>query len=184
MKAPRRVKRAWYFLRSFFRRPWRLADYPVVIRRQEPGADDSEAPPAFRELRLPEYVATIDGMMLAGLGDTPESARADLAERFENYRAAHDTLPRPGTQAPITFATATRVEAHGTLRDEFVERILRMEWAFISDESALTEFPEDPDEYGRRIMLLYGVDIDQLADRRIATILDAIADRPARGGRV
>ena len=176
MKVPRRVKRAWYFLRSFFRRPWTFADYPVVVRRQEPGADDSRP--------LPEYVATIDGMMLAGLGDTPESARAELAERFEDYRAAHDTLPRPGTQAPITFAPATRVEAHGTLRDEFVERILRMNWAFMSDESSLTEFPEDLDEYGRRIMLLYGVDIDQLADRRITTILDAIANRPARGGRV
>lgn len=176
MKAARRVKRAWYYVRSFFRRPWRFADYPVVVHRQEPGADDSAAPP--------EYLAMIDGMMLAGLGDTPESARAQLAERFENYRATHDAVPRPGTQAPITFAAATRVEAHGTLRDEFVERVLRMEWAFISDESSLTEFPEDVDEYGRRIMLLYGVDIDQLADRRISTVLDAIADRPARGGRV
>jgi hypothetical protein len=174
MKVPRRVKRAWYYLRSFFRWPWTFADYPVVVHRQGPLADGA----------LPEYVAMIDGMILAGLGDTPESARAELAERFEAYRAAHDTLPRPGTQAPITFATATRVELHGTLRDEFVERILRMEWAFMSDESSLTDFPEELDEYGRRIMLLYGIDIDQLADRRIATILDAIADRPARGGRV
>jgi len=176
MNTPRRMKRAWCYLRSFFRRPWTFADYPVVVHRQEPGADGSAAPP--------EYVAMIDGIILAGLGDTPESARAQLAERFEDYRAAHDTLPRPGTQAPITFAPATRVEAHGALRDEFVERILRMEWAFMSDESSLTEFPEDVDEYGRRIMLLYGVDIDQLPDRQIATVLDAIANRPARGGRV
>ena len=33
-------------------------------------------------------------------------------------------------------------------------------------------------------MLLYGIDIDTLADDRFATILDSIADRPARGGRV
>ena len=57
-------------------------------------------------------------------------------------------------------------------------------WVFVSDESSLSEFPEGVEEYGRRIMLLYGIDIESLPDDDFATILDAIADRPARGGRV
>ena len=50
--------------------------------------------------------------------------------------------------------------------------------------SSLAEFPEGFEEYGRRIMLLYGIDVEALPDDHFATILDAIANRPARGGRV
>ena len=122
----RPLRRAWFYLRSFFRRPWTLDDYPVVIRRQEP-LDDAHLPPAMRGLAWQPYVAMVDGMFIAGLGDTPQAARDQLAERFADYRASHDTLPRPGTQAPVTFASTTRLEAHGTLRDEFIERVLHME---------------------------------------------------------
>src|ERR1700737_3150941 len=171
----RRLLRAWFYLRSFFRRPWTLDDYPVIVRRQDP-PDDAQTTPGVRDVSFQPYVAMVDGMVIAGLGDTPRAARAQLAERFENYRAAHDTLPRPGTQAPITFASSARLEAHGTLRDEFIERILHMEptQVFVSDGSALSDFPEDAEEYGRRIMLLYGVDIDGLADDKFATLLDAL----------
>jgi hypothetical protein len=180
----RRLLRAWFYLRSFFRRPWTLEDYPVVVRRQDLPRADAGMPAIVRD--LPPYVAMVDGMMIAGVGDTPDAARAQLAQRFEDYRASHDRLPRPGTQAPITFASTARLEAHGTLRDEFIERVLHMEpdQVFVSDASSLSEFPEDNEEYGRRIMLLYGVDIDGLADDKFPTILDALAARPARGGRV
>lgn len=183
--SPRPVRRAWFCLRSFFRRPWTLDDYPVVIRRQEP-LDDSELPLVMRGLPWLPYIATVDGMFITGLGDTPQAARDQLAERFAEYRASHDTLPRPGTQAPVTFASTTRLEAHGTLRDEFIERVLHMgpSWVFVSDESSLSEFPEGNEEYGRRTMLLYGIDIESLPDDAFTTILDAIANRPARGGRV
>lgn len=179
----RRARRAWYFVRSFFRHPWTLDDYPVDVRRQDPPDD---APTDRRERTWHEYLARIDGMVLVGLGDTPEAARAELAERFENYRSAHEALPRPGTIAPIQFASTARLDAHGPLRDEFVERILHMVPAqvFVSDESGLSQFPDGAAEYSRRIMLLYGIDVDELADDRFPTILDAIAARPARGGRV
>ncbi len=167
----RRIRRAWFFARSFFCRPWTLDDYPVGVRRQD-------EPPAF--------VAMIDGMWITGFGDTPEAARAQLAERFDDYKAAHETLPRPGTQTPMVFASSARLEAHGPLRDEFIERILRMDaqTVFVSDGSSLGDFPGGTQEYARRIMLLYGIDIEALPDDDLATVLDAIADRPARGGRV
>ena len=184
--SPRPVRRAWFYLRSFFRRPWTLDDYPVHLRRQEPPRDDAQFPPDTRELVWQPYVATVDGMFITGLGDTPQAARDQLAERFADYRASHDTLPRPGTQAPLTFASTTRLEAHGTLRDEFIERVLHMDPSavFVSDESSLSDFPEGLEEYGRRIMLLYGIDVEALPDDDFATILEAIANRPARGGRV
>ena len=168
---PSRASKAWHYLRSFFRRNWRFEDYPVVVRAQpggtpEPDADGSWTPP---------YIAQIDGMWLTGSGATAEAARADLAAKFETYRNENE-LPRPGTQEPIRFASSERIDSFGTLRDDFIERVLRMPWAFMSDESTLAEFP-DLEDLKRRISLLYGVDVDALADDRIVTILQAISAR-------
>ena len=52
-------------------------------------------------------------------------------------------------------------------------------WAprFVANGVSLTDFEETGDEYNRRIMLLYGIDVTTLPDLRIATILGAIAGR-------
>jgi len=161
----------WYFVRSFFRRTWTLDDYPVVINAQR----DRAAAPDERGTWRPPYAARIEGMFLVGMGLTADAARADLRTRFEQFQN-EKPLPRPGTWQPIEFAASDRIEAFGALRDDFVARVLQMEWAFISDESTLDDFPE-PEELNRRIMLLYGVDADRLPDRRIVTLLDAIQRR-------
>ena len=176
MNVSRRLRRTWYYLRSFTRRDWTLDDYPISVRRQEmePG-EDAPTPTAT----LPAYVAMVDGLFVAGGGDTPEAARANLAENFAEYRESCDTPQRPGTQARVTFASTVRLEAHGTLRNEFIERVLKMDpgFVFVSDESSLRDFPDGVDEYNRRIMLIYGVDVDQLENCELATIFDAITKK-------
>jgi len=171
MKTLFRPRMLWYYLRSFFRRTWTLDDYPVVIRAQLDGAAAPDESGTWR----PPYTAGIEGMYLVGLGVTADAARADLRTKFEQFQKERP-LPRPGTSQPIQFAASDRIEAFGPLRDDFVERVLQTEWAFISDESTLDDFPE-PEELNRRIMLLYGIDADRLPDRRIVTILDAIQRR-------
>jgi hypothetical protein len=162
----RRVRRAWYYVRSFFRPTWTLDDYPIAVRDQRGRGDD-----------VPPFVASIDGLFVHGFGETPNAAREDLAKNFEGFRAER-ALPRPGTQQPLVFASTALIDAHGELRDEFLERVLHMgSNIFVSDESSLSDFPEPLAEYKRRIMLLYGVDVEQLQDDRLITILDAIARR-------
>ncbi|HZC29338.1 MAG TPA: hypothetical protein VE269_06325 [Gaiellaceae bacterium] len=166
-----RASKAWYYLRSFFRREWRLEDYPVSVRAQPGGTPAPDGDGKW----MPAYVAMIDGMFLVGMGATADAARADLRAKFEEFRKENE-LPRPGTQQPIRYVESERIEAFGAVRDDFVERVLRLSWAFISDESTLDQF-EEPEELKRRIALLYGIDTDRLPDQRIVTILEAIANR-------
>jgi hypothetical protein len=176
-----RLLRAWCFVRSFFRRTWTLDDYPVVVRRLPPPAPDDELPRPMRGLAPVPYLAFIEGLYVVGFGNTAEQARASLAENFRGYCASRTSLPRPGTKRPrgSMLVSHERVRAHGSLRDEFIARVLQLDprETFISDSSSLGDFPEEPAEYNRRTMLLYGVDLETLPDSRIVTILDAIAAR-------
>jgi hypothetical protein len=113
---------------------------------------------------------------------TPRRRRATTCAG-DSTGTGRKTQPRPGAQQPLQFATTARIDAYGTLRDEFLERILHMgSNIFVSDESALDNFPGDVEDYKRRIMLLYNVDADELPDQRLVTILDAIAARRQPGG--
>ena len=174
----RRLRRAWYFVRSFFRSTRTLDDFPVIAWRQEPPTEEQLARARMSGGTFPTHIARIDGMFLTGTGATPAEARAELAERFEVYRAGHDTLPRPGTQTKIEFASTARLDALRDLRDDVVDRVLRFDTPiFVSDGSSLSDFPEGYDVYNDRIILLYGIDVDVLEDDRLATIVEAIAAR-------
>lgn len=170
-------------MRSFFRSTWTLDDYPVVVRRFPPPPPDEELPPPMRGLAPVPYLAFIDGLFLLGIGDTAELARASLEETFREYCAKQASLPRPGTRRRrgTMLANHDRIRAHGSLRDDFIARVLQLDprETFISDLSSLGDFPEEPAEYNRRTILLYGVDLDALPDNRIVTILDAISARGA-----
>jgi hypothetical protein len=126
-----------------FRKPdWEIADYPVSIRTQEPGpaAEGSR-------FRLKPYAASIVNWNLTGVGDSPEEAlqnlRTTFAEVKQERRKTRKPLPRPGTQVPIKFASRERIDAHSELADDFIHRILDLEWAWISDESSLWDFSCD-----------------------------------------
>jgi hypothetical protein len=159
---------AWYWLRSFFRSHWTLNDYPVSVRHQAEADADADA-----GRTTPRFVASVDGLFVIGFGETATAARADLEAKFAEFRK-ENPLPRPGVQQPIRFASSSAVDAFGELRDDFIHRVLRLEWAFISDGSSLDDFEDAADEHSDRIRLLYGVDVDALPDRRIVTILAAI----------
>jgi hypothetical protein len=87
-------------------------------------------------------------------------------------------MPPPDeTPRQIEFAPQDRVDAHPALLDDFIHRVLKLEGAFISDESSLWDFHMDAnnDELLAQIKRVYGVDVSDIASGNIAEILDRIA---------
>ncbi len=170
MKPPASLKPSvlWYYLRSFFVRPWTLRDYPVFIGPFRIAEANGEQSPGVR--------AGIVGWMFFGIGKTEREARDELERRFLAY-ATSNALPRPGTSVPISFAASDGVDTLADVRDDFIERVLRLSpgQTFVSDLSDLSEFPEPLDAYNRRAMLLYGLDLEALPDTLLVTALRAIA---------
>jgi hypothetical protein len=75
------------------------------------------------------------------------------------------------------FAARKRIEQHRDLEKDFVNRILELPWAFISDESSLWDFHTDltNNNLVRKILAIYGVDVSDVPKGNIADILDLIA---------
>lgn len=86
-------------------------------------------------------------------------------------------MPRPGTHVPIEFAANERVEAHRALADDFINRVLELDWAWISDESSLWDFHENDtnEELCTRVKDVYGVDISEVKSARLCEIFERIA---------
>lgn len=173
----RRAKRIWKWLLSFSKTTWTIRDYPVWLHRQ---AD--EPPDPDSRFKLYPWVAQIDGWnVISGMGNTRDEALAKLAEDFEKQRsertAEGERLPRPGTDVPVQFASSVRVDAHRDLLNDFIHRVLELEWAFISDKTQLWNFSlgGSNDAYVTRVSEIYGVDISDIADAPVADILDRIA---------
>lgn len=161
---------------SFLKRNWQLRDYPVTLREFAAGGADPG--PGWH---CPRCEAYIQGWHLSGTGDTPEEARAKLAAAFARAKAEHaqrgEPLPRPGALVPFDFASTSRIDAHGALTQDFISRVLGLEWAWVSDLSGLGEFSigHSPDIYLDRIREVYGVDCSDLASSPLVDILDRIA---------
>jgi hypothetical protein len=157
---------------SFRRRHWEMSDYPISVRVQ------SGVPPGDR------YWARVLGWNLDGLGATREEAIVALGRVYQTRKAAlaekGEALPRPGTRVPMSFASQDRVLAHGDLTEDFIQRVLGLEWAFISDESSLGDFHNDESNgtLCARIFEAYRVDVSDIKSGNIADILDRIANRP------
>lgn len=84
----------------------------------------------------------------------------------------------PGTHVPLEFAPQEQISKYPELEEDLVKRVLQLEWAWLSDESSLCHLHEQEDnsEYYRRIQEIYGVDVSDLPDDRIAGILAKIAE--------
>jgi hypothetical protein len=166
----------WKYALSFTKSDWALRDYPLWMRQQEPSPPGTSA-----RMRSRPFVVSIVNWHLAGTGDSAEEALADLEDSFEKVKAERrrtgEGQPRPGERVPTSFASSARIDAHGALAEDFIERVLQLPWAFLSDESALWDFHEDAtnEAYVQRIRAAYGVDVSDLADAPVADILDRIA---------
>ncbi len=120
---------------------------------------------------------------MTGTGDTPEQAMRELSNGFGRMKDArqHDgrSMPRPGTNVPIEFAPSDRVHAHPELTDEFIRRVLGLEWAFVSDQSSLWDFHTDDtnDSLNAKIREIYGIDVSDVESGNLAEILQRIATR-------
>jgi hypothetical protein len=171
----------WKRILSYRKRDWDLKDYPIEFRTQGP-----EPSPRPSRLKLNPFVAAIVNWWLSGTGETREEALVDLRHHFENAKAfrkeSGEPLPRPGTNAPISYAPHGRVDAHRELSADFIRRILGVECAWISDESSLWDFhfEETNDALLAKIQEVYGVDVSDIESARLCEIFERISRGPSK----
>jgi hypothetical protein len=169
---PWQIRGAWKRFTSVFKREWTLGDYPVRVQHQEP--DGREA--GSRLKRIPWYASVWNWSAMSGSGDTKEEALSRLRERFAEFVATGEPLPRPGVAVPLKFAARGRTIYHEQLAKDFTERVLNLDWAWISDQSSLWDFHGEPtnDRLIAKVREVYGVDVSDLADARLVDIFDRI----------
>jgi hypothetical protein len=162
---------AYKWLLSFRKSEWGLSDYPVGIAVQK--LEPALTSPRFK---LQPYRAYIINWTVIGLGDTPEEAKANLAQNFENIKAEGQELTRPGKTRPIVFASQEEVSKDEALSQDFIQRILGMEWAWLSDESSLWDFHSEQtnDLFYEKISDIYGVDVSDIQSARLWEIFERI----------
>ena len=143
-----RLRAAWKLSLSLFKSDWELPDYPVTTR-------EHEVDPNYSGTRLQQhrYTASIvNWWVVTGGGDTREEALQELEKAFAAVKVerakSNQRLPRPGIHVPIEFASQQRISAHSDLADDFVRRVLNLDWAFISDASSLWDFHPTGHNFG------------------------------------
>ncbi len=154
------------YILSFTKRTWHLKDYPVYFTNQ---LTTSETPDV-----LP-WVARISNWHLTGLGQSKESAFADLQTKFENYRNGN-ALSRPGTKVPLQFSDTGKIDAFGDFAYEFVEETYGVMPFFMSDLTSMSDFgtPEELEEMHAAILKLYSFNSREYESRPLWELLDAI----------
>lgn len=170
--------RAWWkWFLSFSKRDWKLSDYPISVREHE--IDMSYV---GTRLKQHSYTAQIvNWWAVSSGGNTKFEALQELHKSFAIVmaeKAKHGKkLPRPGTQVEIEFASKGRVNAHTELAEDFIRRVLNLDWAFVSDESSLWDFhcSDDNQDLIAKINEVYGVDVSDIESAKLWQILDRIA---------
>ena len=174
------LRAKWKWTLSFLSPDWELEDYPISIRKQDPDPDEPyDDNPRFKPH---PFVASITNWNVSGFGNSKEEALSDLRSSFSmrktNLKDDWKSLPRPGTKVPIQFASQERVNAHPDLTQDFIERVLGFQWAFISDESSLWDFHSESTNEVLLVKIkdVYGVNAEDIQSARIWEILDRIAE--------
>jgi hypothetical protein len=172
------LRALWKLCLSYRKRDWDLSDYPVVFRTQISDHASAYDNPRFK---LHQYVATIVNWHLTGCGDTREEALRELRSNFVAFKSkkkeSGKPLPRPGTRVPIEFAPQDRVNANPELAQDFIRRVLELDWAWISDESSLWDFNGDEtnDALNAKIREFYDVDVSDIKSARLCEIFERIS---------
>jgi hypothetical protein len=134
--------------------------------------------------RLKQHTYTaqiVNWWVISGGGDTETKAVQELQKRFTTVKTERTKdgkkLPRPGTHVEIEFASRERIDAHAELAEDFVRRVLNLDWAWISDESSLWDFhsSDDNSDVASKIKEVYGVDVSDIKFAKLWQILDRIA---------
>jgi hypothetical protein len=133
----------------------------------------------LKPLALTASVINWPGM--SGSANSRLEALEELRKNFEKFKATKPRLPRPGTKVPIEFAASERVGQHSELAQDFVRRVLGVDWAWISDESSLWDFHGDEtnESLTEKIHHIYGVDVSDISSGNIADIFDRILKHKA-----
>jgi hypothetical protein len=172
-----KIRAWWKWCLSLFKRDWKLSDYPISVR-------EHEIDPSYVGTRLKQHRYTtqiVNWWAISGGGDTRTEALQELQKMFATVEAekAKDgkKLPRPGTHVEIEFASRERVDAHAELAEDFIRRVLNLDWAWISDESSLWDFhsSDDNQDFIAKINEVYGVDVSDIESAKLWQILDRIA---------
>ena len=176
-RAKNQLRAAWKLCLSLPKHDWEFEDYPVVMRKQE-----IDLTYAGTRLKQHRYAATIvDWYGLAGTVDTERQAYRALEKNFANAKAERiksgKPVPRPGTRVPIQFASQEQIKAHPELAEDFIHRVLNLDWAWVSDDSSLWDFHHDDtdDVLISKIKGVYGVDVSDIQSAKLSEILERIA---------
>ncbi len=86
---------------------------------------------------------------------------------------------RPGTGPGIVFAANEAPARYPELSNDFIHKVLGLEWAWLSDESSLWDFHsnEDNSEMYLKIGEVYGVDVSHVADANLMGIFTEIMNQ-------
>jgi hypothetical protein len=165
----------WKRLLSLNKDEWSLTDYPIRIKKQI-----TEPPYQGSSFKTPPFRAHILNWNISGTGETKEEALRSLEQHFTErklmLRSEDKPVPQPGKQVPIEFASQEKTNTHQALADDFIRRVLHLEWSWISDESSLWDFHTE--ETNARFVILirevYGVDISDIEDVKLWRIFERI----------
>jgi hypothetical protein len=171
------ARAAWSFFASTVKHGWSLDDYPVRVWFQP----ISEPSNKSRLKPLAWTASVINWPGMSGSANSRLEALEELRKNFEKFKATKPRLPRPGTKVPIEFAASERVGQHPELAQDFVRRVLGVDWAWISDESSLWDFHGDEtnESLTEKIHQVYGVDVSDISSGNIADIFDRILKHKA-----
>lgn len=170
----------WKRFTSMFKTEWTIEDYPLNIKARSL----SESLQTSRLKPHPWTATIINWPGMSGGGNSRPEALQELRKAFERFKADQKKLPRPGTKVPIQFAATIRIGRHADLAKEFVQKVLEIEWAWLSDESSLGDLHDNESNKKliEKIRMVYGVDVSDIPDGNLADIFDRITEKSARNG--
>lgn len=167
------VRALWTRLASMFKHEWTMDDYPIRVWFQP--ASESSNKSRLKGLQWTASVINWPGM--SGSANSRLEALGELRRNFDRFKVTNPILPRPGAKVPIKFAATDRTDQHAELAKDFVQRVLEIDWAWISDESSLGDFHEDETNkrLNDKIHRVYGVDVSDISSGNLADIFERIA---------